>query len=332
MKKLSLIIGLFCILLGLGAVLFIPAALLTKPAANAPVITVEIPEGSSIKDISRILVERKILGSMTGYRLYAKLDDVASKAKAGTYEIAFGSSYRQIARMLSVGPARAEATITVVEGRTIADLMEELSKMGATVALGDFAADRYRVDHPVLNDIPANGTLEGYLFPDTYRVWKDQLPVSLIEKQLVEFDDQTNGFREEAEKQGRSFYDVMILASIVEKEARHDEDRPIVAGIFLNRIKGGMRLQSDATLNYVIRSGRSRLTNEDLQNPSPYNTYMHDGLPPGPIGNPGLESIKAALNPAKTEYYFFLTDDKGKTYYARNLEEHIQNRYKAYGE
>jgi UPF0755 protein len=173
--------------------------------------------------------------------------------------------------------------------------------------------------------------MEGYLFPDTYRVYKDQLPDALLRKQLEEFALQTSGFEGVAASQKRTLPDVVILASIVEKEAATDADRSIVAGIFMHRLDEGMRLQSDATLNYVLQTGRSQLTYDEIENTSPYNTYRYEGLPPGPISNPGKASLDAALHPAQTDYLFFLSDAQGKTYFARTLEEHAQNRIKAFG-
>jgi UPF0755 protein len=319
MKYLLAFLGVCVVVFGIIALLFIPAAWRAVPAAHAPVIRIDIPEGAGANDVARILVERKLLSTTVGYRLYASLNRMARRPRPGAYDLPFGMSYRAIAVLLATGPAREETTVRVLEGWTIEDIREALLNSGVTSTLSDF--------------VDASGTsYEGYLFPDTYRVWKDQLPQSLIKKQREEFATKTEGFASEAAAQGRSLRDVVILASIVEKEARHDEDRPIIAGIFLNRMRSGMRLQSDATLNYILSSGRSRLTAEDLKNPSPYNTYLHDGLPPGPISNPGLASLNAALHPAKTDYYFFLTDAEGKTYYARTLEEHIKNRYRAYRE
>lgn len=319
MKYLLAFFGTGIVVFGVIALLFIPAAWRTVPAANAPVIRVEIPEGARAADVADILVERKLLSTTLGYRLFAVLHVTARRPRPGMYDLPYGMSYRAIAGVLATGPAREETTVRVLEGWTIEDIREALLNSGVTSTPSDF--------------VDASGTsYEGYLFPDTYRVWKDQLPQSLIKKQREEFASKTEGFTTEAAAQGRDLRDVVILASIVEKEARHDEDRPIIAGIFLNRMRNGMRLQSDATLNYILSSGRSRLTAEDLKNPSLYNTYLHDGLPPGPISNPGIASLNAALHPAKTDYYFFLTDAEGKTYYARTLEEHIKNRYRAYGE
>lgn len=227
-------------------------------------------------------------------------------------------------------PARQEVAITVIEGWTIEDIRRALSQLGADVRPSDYYAERYADEFSFLKDLSPQATLEGYLFPDTYRVWKDELPDALLRKQLQEFTIKTAGFDEIARGQGRTARDVLILASIVEKEVGRDEDRARVAGIFMNRLKAGMKLQSDATLNYVLRTGRSRLTLNELENESPYNSYKYAGLPPGPISNPGKASLDAALRPENTEYWYFLTDNKGKAYFGRNLEEHAANRGRAY--
>lgn len=331
MRKLFLFAGIACLALGAFGVFFVPAAWLRFPLPDAPTVRLEIPQGATIRDVADLLVTKKLLSSPTGYRLYAVFDASATRPKAGFYDVKPGMSYKQLARMFALGPMRDELSMTVIEGWTIFDIQSALRDKGIDVLPSDLFAERFTGDYPFLKNLPVGTTLEGYLFPDTYRVWKDQLPDGLIRKQLDEFSVKTAGFDAEAASQGRTFRDVIILASIVEKEVRRDEDRAIVAGIFMNRLKDGMRLQSDATLNYVIRSGRSRLTSEDLKNESPYNTYVHAGLPPGPIGNPGKSSLDAALFPKKTDFRYFLTDSEGKTYFAKTLEEHIRNRQKAFG-
>lgn len=332
MKRPLSVLGIGLIVLGVLLVLFVPAAWLRTPASDAPTIRVMIPEGSTARDVASLLVERKLLSTSIGYRVYSLLNVQARHPKSGAYDVVFGSSYRTIARSFNVGPAREEVSVRVLEGWTIAHIRNQIKQQGATSTLADFLVDDVRSSRPFLRDLPSGTSLEGYLFPDTYRVWGDQLPHSLITKQLDAFVTKTTGFAEEAQKQGRSLHEVVILASIVEREALYDADRALVAGIFMNRLKDGMRLQSDATLNYVLPNGRARLTSADLQNPSPYNSYMYEGLPPGPISNPSLASLKAALHPAKTSYYFFLSDANGKMYYAKNHAEHLKNRYTAYGE
>ncbi len=187
-------------------------------------------------------------------------------------------------------------------------------------------------DFPFLKELPAGASLEGYLFPSTYRVWKDQLPLGLVRKQLDEFANWQSNSAADIQKQGMSLPDLVTLASIVEKEVANPQDRKIVAGIFLRRLREGMPLQSDATVNYLTRSGRARSTAKDLEVDSPYNTYKYKGLPPAPIGNPGQAALDAVLHSTDLGYRYFLTDDKGKTYFAKTLEEHVQNRRTAFGE
>lgn len=330
MRKISLLLGIGCIALAAFGVFFVPAAWLRFPLPGAPTIRFEVPQGATIRTVADLLVEKKLLGSATGYRLYGAFDSAATRPKAGIYDLKPGMSYKQLARTFALGPAREELSMTVIEGWTMSDIRSALGEKGIDVRPSDMLAERFAGDYPFLKNLPSGTTLEGYLFPDTYRVWKDQLPDGLIGKQLDEFSVKTAGFDAEAAAQGRTLRDVIILASIVEKEVRRDEDRAIVAGIFMNRLNDGMRLQSDATLNYVLRSGRDRLTSEDLKNESPYNTYLYAGLPPGPIGNPGKPSLDAALFPKKTDFRYFLTDSEGKTYFARTLEEHVRNRQKAF--
>lgn len=332
MRRFFVVAGLILILSGCFAVFFAPAAWLRIPPPDAKRIRVEIPQGANVSAVADILVEKKMITSAFWYLIYSRIDSSASHPKAGEYDLLEGSSYKQIARTLFIGPARNEVSVTVIEGWTIQDIQDALAAMQIDVVPSDFLAERFAEEFSFLKSLPKGTSVEGYFFPETYRVWKDQLPDSLFRKQLLEFMTATGGFEEEAKKQGRTLHEVVTLASIIEKEVRLDEDRPVVAGIFMNRIRIGMRLQSDATLNYVTRSGRSRLTAEDLKNESPYNTYVHVGLPPGPIANPGKSSLEAALHPAQTPYFYFLTDASGKIYYAKTLEEHATNRYKAYGQ
>lgn len=331
MKTLIRLAGILFVVLGFCVMFFAPAAWLRHPANDALTATLVVSDGWTVRDVASALGDAK-LASPFAYRLYSWIDAAATRPRAGTYVIPVGSNYRAIARMIAMGPARNEVSLTIIEGWTIEDISGALTKQGIMMAPSDFFAERFASSYPFLKGLTPVTTLEGYLFPDTYRVWKDQLPDGLLKKQLDEFGSKTQGFEEEAVKQGRTFRDVVILASILEKEVKNDADRAIVAGIFMNRLKAGMALQSDATLNYILKSGKSRLSGNDLASTSLYNTYKNRGLPPGPISNPGLASLQAALHPAETPYWYFLTDDQGKTYFAKTLEEHVRNRYRAFGE
>jgi UPF0755 protein len=239
-------------------------------------------------------------------------------------------------------PPRVEVEVTIPEGKTMVEEEESLASFGVAsdtllaITGNPFTAQpfdaHFRNEFAFLDVLPPTSTLEGYLFPETYRVWKDELPRGLVQKQLAEFDRHARTLMEEIEKQGRTLNEIVTLASIVEKEVAAAKDRPIVAGIFMNRLRIGMPLQSDATVQYITRSGRDRSTAEDLSLDSPYNTYRFTGLPPAPIGNPGADALEAALHPAQTPYFYFLTDVTGKVYYAKTFEEHGRNRIKAFGQ
>lgn len=331
MKKLLIIFGLAAAVL-VALFWFAPAAWFSLPLPGAARVHLAIPGGASAEQVADLLVEKKLVDSKFKYLLYARLNRAARQPKVGEYDLLPGMSYQQLARILARGQTRQELTVQIIEGWSIKEVEEVLTKLGVDVRPGDFSAERFEREFEFLRDLPKGAALEGYLFPDTYRVWEDELPDGLLRRQLQEFQLKTVGFDEEAKRQRRTLRDVVILASILEKEIGRDEDRAIVAGIFMNRLRIGMRLQSDATLNYITRSGRSRMTASDLENESPYNTYKYAGLPPGPIGNPGKASLDAALYPAKTDYWYFLTDAEGRTYFARTLEEHRWNRVKAFGQ
>lgn len=330
MKKLFLFAFLLAACVVLVKDLIIPAWF-QMPPPDARVIAVTITEGVTGREAAAVLTRAGVIESEFYYLAYAKFFG-ETDVKAGEYGIREHSSYAAISRLLARGPEREETSVTIPEGWTIADITDRLQDSGADLRPSDFYAERFAEAFPFLRGLPDDATVEGFLFPDTYRVWADELPDGLLRKQLSEFAVRTAELRADAAQDGRDFYEVLTLASIIEKEAKHDEDRAKIASVFLNRLKIGMRLQSDATLNYVTRSGKARLSSADLENDSPYNTYKYVGLPPSPIGNPGPASIQAAVHPAETNYFYFLTDAEGNAYFAKTLEEHAANRYRVFGE
>lgn len=332
MRYFFFAIGSLLMTAALAVMFYIPTAFLRMPLPDVPSVQVQIPADADARQVATILKDAGIIRNADAYRLYALLDPSASRPKPGIYDLKPGMNYRRLARALSLGPAREEVTIRVFEGWKISDIQHALDRLGVDVAPSDFYVERFAEEYPFLASLPPTTTLEGYLFPDTYRVFKDQLPDALFRKQLDEFQLQTSGFEEAAATSLRTLHEVVILASIVEKESGSDRDNPIIAGIFMNRIKRGMKLQSDATLNYVTKVEGGRMTYTDLANPSPYNSYKYEGLPPGPIANPGKAALDAALHYAETDYFFFLADRSGRTYFARTGAEHAANRARAFGE
>jgi len=186
-----------------------------------------------------------------------------------------------------------------------------------------------------LQDKPDCASLEGYLFPDTYRLFASSSAEEAVEKMLENFDKKlTPKLRAEIKAQGKTIFSIVTMASIIEKEApidnsgENNNDARIISGIFWNRLKSGQRLESDATLSYILKDNRPQHSGRELDNDSPYNTYRFKNLPPGPICNPGLVAIEAAIYPISTDYNYFLTAlDTGKVFYARTYKEHLNNKY-----
>ena len=341
MRRFALIVGILFILFAVVGGWFANIALLSQPEAGAPV-NITVTSGMTARGVRQLLESNGLVWS-PAYAAYAWVDPSVNHPQAGTYAIRRGTSYRDVARLLAVGPTREEVDIRLIEGKTLDDERDVIASAGAQpeafTALAGASMNTATFDHnlikqyPFLAGIPNKMSLEGYLFPDTYRVWKDHIVDALVLKQLDELSAKViQPYAIQQKASGMTWHQVLTLASVVEAEVRSVGDRKIVAGIFLNRLNKGMRLQSDATLNYAIGEGRDRATYKDLQLDSPYNTYKVDGLPPGPINNPSLSSIEAVLEPTKTNYYFFLSDKNGKMYYARTGAEHQANRAAAFGE
>lgn len=249
-------------------------------------------------------------------------------------------------------PPIPEETIRILEGWTSRDISQYFEREGRYqseefLEVAGFPQVDYRdnkempaipdfsLNFSFLEDKPKYYGLEGYLFPDTYRIYASSSVTDVIEKMLINFDNKlTPKMREDIKAQGRTIYETIILASIIEKEAPlnyrtgDNSDAKIVAGIFLNRLSVGQALQSDATLSYIYNDKKSAHSGVELDVDSLYNTYKYQGLPPGPICNPGILAIEAAIYPADTDYNYFLTTDNGDIFYAKTYNEHLKNKYK----
>lgn len=235
---------------------------------------------------------------------------------------------------------KAEETIKILEGWTNQDIAQYFSNRGKwsetdvlNVINSASSTKSFIKQFNFLDHIITPKTLEGYLFPDTYRIFASSTVDDLAIKMLNNFDHKlTAQMRMDIKKQGRTISEIVIMASIIEKEApfhgQDNSDAKIVAGIFWNRIQNGQALQSDATLSYIFKDKKSSHEGEELNNPSLYNTYKYRGLPPGPICNPGLLALEAAVYPMDTNYNYFLTASDGNIYYAKTFAEHLKNKYK----
>ncbi len=296
-----------------------------------------VSEGDGVKAIAQELVADGLIRNQFWFESYVWLDRSEGDFIAGNYILSPSMSTREIVHALTSGDTTPETTITIIEGWTVADIAEYLAGTGI-VSADDFVSAASTGDsrkiipdrvYAFLADKPIDEGLEGFLFPDTYRVFNTATSADIIKKMLDNFDEKfTEDMYAAALQRGMSVYDIVTLASIIEKEVRSDEDRKIVAGIFYDRLDLGVPLQSDATVNYVTGKQALQPTAADLEAESPYNTYQYKGLPPGPISNPSLSALMAALYPEQSDYFYFLTKPDGSTVFSKTYDEHLENKAK----
>lgn len=306
----------------------------SKPANPGKDIKVEVKPGTSFYSFSLMLEKKGVVKSAFVLRQLANARGLDRKLSPGKYVFKTGSDYEDVLQIIERGPEVELVKVVIPEGfsnQQIAARLEEVLNVEKNEFLNLAGTGKpYFIDRfSFLKNVPVN-SLEGYLFPDTYYFKKGESAEVIITRMLENFSRRAAsiGLLGNAENEKR-IHEIVTMASIVEKEAKLEEERPIIASVFYNRLKRGMKLQSCATVEYVLGFSKPRLSNEDLKIDSPYNTYLYPGLPPGPICNPGLSSLKAALNPAQTNYlYFVLIDNSGKHYFAETYQEFLKAKSK----
>lgn len=291
------------------------------PASSEPAaVVVEVPVGTSVPALSELLHGQALVRSAGKFRWLVRFKGAARQIKAGEYQLSTGLRPGELLNKIIRGEVRLHQ-ITFPEGYTLKQ-MAALLEPGKLVNAERFIAAA--TDPPFVRSlgIPAT-SLEGYLFPDTYRFARG-LPVETVLRSFVTLFNQHFGpvQEEQAHKLGFTRHQVVILASVVEKETAAAEERPLIAGVFLNRLRRRIRLQSDPTVIYGLRNFDGNLTRAHLQKDTPYNTYTRRGLPIGPICNPGAASIQAVLNPTSTPYLYFVAKKDGTHHFSTNLVEH----------
>jgi UPF0755 protein len=279
-----------------------------------------IPAKTSLAGIEKILVESGVIPPGRGFYYLARVSRLSQRLQAGEYLFTPGQTPYQILRTLAAGTTVRWA-VTIPEGATIYQLADILAAGG----WGERELFLKLVRDPEIiarHEVRAE-SLEGYLFPDTYQLRRGQDPREII-RLMVERGKQV---RQELgdlrnNEMGLSPHQVLTLASIVEKETAVPEERPLIARVFLNRLRLGMRLQTDPTVIYGLIDFNGNLTRKDLQTPTPYNTYLINGLPPGPIANPGRAAIAAVLHPVADPSLYFVSKNDGTHHFSRDLAEH----------
>ena len=296
-------------------------------------VTLTIPSGSNSFQIAQTLKENDLIQSKVFFVGYSVL--TGKKYHAGEHTVE-GGGYGTIAESLTQATALKSVRVTIKEGSELHEIAELLEEQGLTTQ-EDFydAADPAKYDYWFLKEIPdRDNPLEGYLFPDTYEFSMTEGAESIINKMLANFDRKITQERiDQAKARDMTLDEIIIMASIVEREAAVKSEFPIVAGVFYNRIEGvgesnGL-LESCATVQYILKERKPVLSVADTQIQSPYNTYLNKGLPIGPIASPGLDAIDAALNPAETDYLYFVAGGDGTHYFAKTYQQHLENMRKA---
>lgn len=307
------------------------SAIVFEPISFSSPRTIIIEQGASIQKTSSALVNDRIIRNAFLFRVVVGGLYPSSTLKAGEYRISEPLNLIGAAGLFVKGAPKKEITIRIIEGWTIADIASYLDGLDI-ISRGDFLTETlkdYSGQFPFLLTHARGISLEGYLFPDTYRIFEDSTAEDIVKKSLENFARQYSGEMErETRVQSRSIHDIVTMASILEQEVRGMKDRQMAADIFYRRIKAGMPLQADSTINYITGRADPGARASDLSVDSPYNTYRHKGLPPGPICNPGLDAMKAALTPTPNLYWFFLTTPSGEVIYSKTFQEHVQNKIK----
>ncbi len=315
-------------LLALGLVVAVSAfeaarAISPPEPLRAGARTVEVPPQQGLLDVARILAEAGIIRSQAAFVALAVLRGTGRSLKAGEYEVPQGAPLLATLQLLETGKVKPHL-IVLPEGFTIRELARQLEGEGIAAA-----ADIVRLASSALFaqslGVEADG-LEGYLFPDTYQVTKGMRVEEILGRMVQRFREKviTPDVLARAGASGLRLHELITLASIIEKEAVVPEERPLIAGVFWNRLKRDMPLQADPTVAYAVGKDGRAPTREDLQVDHPFNTYRYRGLPPGPIANPGRASIDAALAPAAVPYLYFVSIDDRRHYFSATLDEHNQ--------
>jgi UPF0755 protein len=283
-------------------------------------IEIEIPEGATFRQAVEIFSKEGLIKDKILFLFVGRMSGLDRKIRAGYYSIYGSVSPIDILKMLKNGQI-IEYEITIVEGDSLKEVAEKLSEKGV-ISIEDFMKlssdkdflDFYNIEAP---------TFEGYLFPDTYKIPKGMEPDDVIGMMISRMrEEYSDELQERASEIGFSERDVLTLASIIEKEAETDKERPIISAVYHNRLKRRIPLQADPTAIYGIKSFGEGITSRDLRRKTPYNTYMFKGLPKGPICSPGIKSSIATLYPADVPYMYFVSNNDGTHHFSVTAEEH----------
>lgn len=332
MKKIIIILVLFGAFCGAGYFFIF--------GKTNKVLTIDIPAGSSASQIATILKNDGVANTTLAPKILMYIFGLNKKMQFGTFYIPAGTTLFAVLQDLTQVQYQ-EREITLLEGWSLKEITDYLVKEQITTRAAMAAvtgeARKYNgqgvkdwnKEFPVLKSKPAGTSLEGFIFPDTYRLNLNATAEEIVRKTLKNFNKKlTLDWRAEITRQRKSIFDVITMASILEREVKLPEDKALVADIFWRRIAQGQGLEADSTVNYATGKSLPSVTYDDLKINSPWNTYKYRGLPPSPISNPGADSIRAAIFPKSNSYWYFLTTPEGKVIYSKTFLEHTMNKNK----
>ena len=315
-----------------GIVLLFLAAVIigfcsTKDESAQGFVTIEVKPGMQTVQIADLLKDKDVINHEVYFRVIAKLRGLDQQLKIGQYTFRKNMNDNEVLEELMDGPRTEIIKVTVPEGYTVEQIADLLSKNGIVDKAIFLQTVKTYIPYDYMkSDNPAvKYKLEGYLFPDTYEFRINTPAKMVIDTMTGQFDKKVDSkMRERAQNMNLSMHELVVLASLVEAEAKFDADRPIIAQVFFNRLKINMPLQSDTTIQYAMLERKENISIKDTKIDSPYNTYKNYGLPPGAVDNPGISSIKAVLYPQQNDYLYFVADGQGHNHYSKTYGEHLQ--------
>lgn len=331
-KKILLRVTISLILVGFITVIYL--GFIKAGTGPRKEISIIVKEGENFSEIVDKLVKKDVIKSAISLKIAAENKKIDTKIQPGEYVFKTNSSIDEVVEVFKKGPKREYVTVTIPEGFSVKEITTRFGKkttireeLFLDIALNN--AREYKKKYSFLKDNPTD-SLEGYLFPKTYTFEKPVEENDIVDSLLSQLGKEIKNINfNKIKAKGYNLHQILTIASLIEKEAKVPEERPIIASVIYNRIEKGMFLQIDATIQYALGKTKTKLTHEDLEISSPYNTYQNKGLPPGPICNPGLKSIEAAANPADTDYlYYVLSDRKGHHTFTSSYREFLKAKEK----
>jgi len=311
--------------IGGGVVLYGRTQLEAPAAAHGTAVTVDVKSGETVDQLASDLQSRGLIRSSFWFGWFAKFKGLGNDLHAGKFKLDSGMGASAIVARLGAAPEVTTHRLVLAEGLNARQMAQRVEQAGLGISAQQYLDEvtTGSFDYPFLQGRPSGGSLEGFLFPDTYSVPDGSSAHDLVKMQLDDFAQRAAPLLQ-APPHGLTAYQVVVMASIVEREAQFPDDRPQVASVLYNRLDQNMRLQVDASVLYGLHVVGRSPTADELKQDTPYNTYLHAGMPPTPIANPGTASLQASAHPASTQFLFYVSDACGHNHYSVTVQQHDQ--------